>query len=124
MPPSDRSRPALAFYLERKLIHDGDAFDAPHFLLATAHGPDPAVDPDLALHVLDLVVQPLPLDGFEVVVGAQLLVLRIQLPDLVREQRLPVVVLVQHLVHFGLQVLVFLFERLHLLGVLVHLLGE
>lgn len=61
--------------LQGELIDDGDGVDASHLRLVLVHRPDPAINPDFALHVLDDIVKPLSLKSFCLVLCPQALIL-------------------------------------------------
>jgi hypothetical protein len=61
--------------LQGELIDDGDSVDASHPRLVLVHRPDPTINPDFALHVLDDIVKPLSLKSLRLVLGPQALVL-------------------------------------------------
>lgn len=65
--------------LQGKLIDDGDGVDASHLRLVLVHRPDPTINPDFALHVLDDIVKPLSLKSFCLVLCLQALILVVHL---------------------------------------------
>lgn len=71
--------------LQSELIDDGDCVDASHLRLVLVHRPNPTIDPDFPLHVLNDIVKPLSLESFSLVLCPQTLILVMHLHILTPE---------------------------------------
>lgn len=100
--------------LQGELIDDGDGVDASHLRLVLVHRPDPTIDPDFSLHVLDDIVKPLSLESFCLVLCPQALILVVHLHILTPKCHQLTFGLLSYLFELALHIMVDGVQRLNL----------